>query len=240
MRQIKHPPQPELLILLLAVDGSRKWDSSGAKDAHEAMQLALWLAQNGMCAYCERPIIADVCLRSEKCPCGICEPNHVGHTPTLPTSKRPSIEHFHPRNPKSPPGPNCVSVGDYTWTNLLLVCGDQETCDGPLAKAGECLCGQIVSPVQIPPGTLCLTVDTGSGESLPHPRLTASEQAQMQKTINELKLNNEALKKRRKDICKIVHQYLNPTNGDTPLTSDQIRWELRALGFYSAVEACLA
>lgn len=163
-----------------------------------------------------------------------------GPRPILPTSKRPSIEHFHPRDPKRTPGQNCVSVGDYTWTNLLLVCGDQETCDGPSAKAGECLCGQIVSPVQIFPGTLYLTVDTGSGESLPHPNLAASEQAQMQKTINKLKLNNAALNKRRKDICEIVDQYVNPTNGDTPLTSDQIRWELRASGFYSAVEACLA
>jgi uncharacterized protein (TIGR02646 family) len=242
MRHIEHPPQPELLTLLLAVDGSRKWDSGGAKDAHEAMQLALWLAQNGMCAYCERPIIADVCLRSEKCPCEICKPNHVGHAPPLPARKRPSIEHFHPRNPKNPAGPNCVSVGDYTWTNLLLVCADQETCDGPQAKAGKCLCGQIVSPVQIFQGTLYLTVDQGTGEASPHPSLNASEKARMQKTIHELRLNNEALKGGRKVICKIVDQYLkpNPDDGVPPLTNEQIRWELRASGFYSTVEACLA
>lgn len=247
MRRIEHPPEPELLTLLFAVDSSRKWSSGGAKDVHEAMQLALWLAQNGMCAYCERPIIADVCLRSEKCPCEKCEPNHATHTNSAPQSKKPSIEHFHPRSPTIKAGSNCVSVGDYAWKNLLLVCGDQETCDGPQAKAGKCLCGQIVSPCRISMGAIYLTINPANGAPLPHPSLSNQERDRMKKTIKELKLDNPALNGSRAQIIKLVDvhagstdEHGNPIDALDRKSSDQIRWELRASGFRSTIEYRLA
>ncbi len=247
MRRVEHPPEPELLTLLLAIDSSRRWSSSDAKDVHEAMQLALWLAQNGMCAYCERPIIAGVCLRSEKCPCEKCEPNHATHADSAPQSKKPSIEHFHPRNTKNKVGPNCVSVGDYVWKNLLLVCGDKETCDGPAAKGGKCLCGQIVSPFQISMGTTYLTINPANGAPVPHPSLSSQERERMQKTIEELCLDNESLNGSRKQIINLVDvhaertdPYGNPIDACDWMSGDQIRWELRALGFRSTVEFRLA
>lgn len=63
MRAIDRAAPPASLEVLTALVPSAKWDSSGRDLIHTHIRAALFVAQGGLCAYCERPLsITHLCI----------------------------------------------------------------------------------------------------------------------------------------------------------------------------------
>lgn len=182
MRPVFRGDPPAALVSLVAVNPSRCWSSSGEAEVHAAIIEALRTAQDRLCAYCEQPVRKDGCVE------------HIHPKSVAPCSVRPSD--------------NC----HYDWTNLLLVCGRNEHCDGP--KANDDICGDMLFPDEMDVGACYFTVNSLDGAlsvapGLPHPVAEKAERA-----IDLLFLNHANLKALRLEVVKLIQEELQVTNDE--------------------------
>ncbi len=141
------------------------------------------------------------------------------------------IEHVHPQNADP-----CSArpSGHYLWANLLGVCGDQLTCDGPNAKAGNHRCGIFLFPDELSADEEVVVVNVANGELLPSPNLAADRFERVMATLVGLGLNTPELRGMRHQILR----HIDSARLDG-VTDEEIGYDLVGRGFATVVDSQL-
>ena len=187
MRLTQTTVAPRLLSLITAIEPQRKWNSSGDLGTHEQIKARLFSLQDQICAFCERPI----------------------------TIAQSSVEHLHPKQT-----PGCAHTGatypHYEWSNLVLTCLTNSTCNG--VKADAHLCAEFD---QIASHQDWLRVDPLTGDLSPNKALGVDAAKAARLLISSLNLNAPDLSTRRRDLREAAVSKLVDEN----LSDSQVKFE---------------
>ncbi len=122
-----------------------------------------------------------------------------------------AVEHVHPKSvPECDYRPS--ENHHYDWANLLLVCGSPEHCDGP--KGDNDLCGMVLFPDEMDPEVLYFTVDSLDGSLIVAPGLPSEESAAAGRALDELRLNDPALKGLRLAVIQLIQLELSESEDE--------------------------
>jgi uncharacterized protein (TIGR02646 family) len=202
MRLTQPSVAPRLVSLLESIEPSRKWDSSGNQETHDQIKARLLSLQDRVCAFCERPI----------------------------TNEQSSVEHLHPKQ-----STGCshrpTNHPHYDWTNLVLTCNTNSTCNG--AKADLHLCAELET---LGIHQNWIRVDPLSGSVSAAKTLGVAAASAAKSLIAALNLNDPDLRTRRRNLRKAAVSKLI----DEGLSEQQVKFELATEGFYTTVDLVCA
>ncbi len=141
---------------------------------------------------------------------------------------RARVEHIHPRST-----PTCMTRMSrnyhFEWMNMLLVCGGNRTCDE--AKQDKHLCDEMMFPDTIPANAV-FAFETVTGRMLASESLCSSNRALAERSIDELCLNDYALRIRREAVIFEVQRRIM-VEGESP---ELVKFEMRREGFPTTVD----
>lgn len=155
--------------------------------------------------------IADTLRQDQSRLCAYCEQPLEGVS---------QVEHIHPKSVVE-----CATRKshnfNYDWQNLLLVCGAKGHCDGP--KADRDLCGSVLFPDEMDGDMTYWDINSLDGELQVAAGLPSNISEAAQRAIDELNLNDAALKKLRVVVMELIQQKLDEY-GDEGLARHRVTY----------------